>query len=113
LHDRRGGFQAACVQFARGRLERVDLVGAEAITGALVPVNAIHRMEREAQAFDLGRPVGPRNQRLAAHAPRQDADERPEAPKPPRVTLPEACEVLSTAWLPGRAPLPVHALPPR
>ncbi len=60
-------FEAALVQLGRGRFQRVDLPGAEAVGGALVPVDAVDRVEDEAQGLDLLRPVDAGDARLALH----------------------------------------------
>ena len=74
--------QATRVQLAGGRLERVDLVGGEAVAARLVPVRAVDRVIREPDLLAVGAPVGARRDVLADH----DEDE-PCEPKPP-------CEML-------------------
>ena len=76
------GVEAACVQLAGSRLERVDLLRREAIAARLVPVRPVDRVIREADLLAVGLPVGARSDVVADH----DADE-PREPKPPRDTL--------------------------
>ena len=62
-----GGVDAARLQLARGELELVDLGGGEPVAGALVPVDAVDRVEVEAQLLDLAGPVDAGNEILALH----------------------------------------------
>jgi hypothetical protein len=59
------GVDAALLQLVGGRFQLVHLGGGEAVARALVPVDAVHGVEMEAELLDLARPVEARDQLLS------------------------------------------------
>src|SRR5881275_1769122 len=76
------------LQFLRGRLELVHLIGAEAVARRFIPIPVIGRMKGKAERRKFFLPVGTRTRTAALH--RQlpiERNARPILPNPPRDTL--------------------------